>query len=325
MSTNRLYYAYARHALVTALKLVRVQAGSSVLVPDFICRDVLASLHAVGANPVFYPIGDDLQMATTQSLPSAQAIIVVNFFGFPADLRGARNFVSAHTAIIEDNAHGWLSVDRDGTPLGSRADAGITSVRKTIRLPDGAFLEWHRSTLLDTAALHDPLTPRNEALPFGFRLRRVVARIDSVSPVSVMGASRHTVRLLRRLRGRPAVSERPEEEWQLPHHNAMHSESLRLLESVDRSREVQRRRQLFVRCLAAAQRYDIDTPTPLLNEGVSPQGFAYFADTGNLAEFTRLVRRERLGEVVTWPALSARSPLPTTSRLRTLHLVNFLA
>ncbi|MFZ9707830.1 MAG: DegT/DnrJ/EryC1/StrS family aminotransferase, partial [Ilumatobacteraceae bacterium] len=186
MSTNRLYYAYARHALVTALKLVRVQAGSSVLVPDFICRDVLASLHAVGANPVFYPIGDDLQMATTQSLPSAQAIIVVNFFGFPADLRGARNFVSAHTAIIEDNAHGWLSVDRDGTPLGSRADAGITSVRKTIRLPDGAYVEWRAAAHLDTNALHAPLTPRNEALPFGFRLRHVVARIDSVSPVSVM-------------------------------------------------------------------------------------------------------------------------------------------
>jgi hypothetical protein len=325
MTTNRLYYAYARHALVTALKLVRVQAGSSVLVPDFICRDVLSSLHAVGADPIFYPIGDDLQMAMTQSLPSAQTVIVVNYFGFPADLRSVRNFVSGHSAIIEDNAHGWLSVDRDGNPLGSRADVGITSVRKTIRLPDGAFVEWHRSAQLDTTALHDPLSPRNEALPCGFRLRRIVARIDSVSPVSVMGASRHSVRKLRRLRGRPAVSERPDEEWQLPHHRAIHSESLRLLESVDQVREVQRRRQLFARCLSAAQRYDIDTPTPLLNEGVSPQGFAYFADTGNVAAFAKLVRRERLGEIITWPALSARSPLPTTSRLRTLHLVNFLA
>ena len=325
MTTNRLYYAYARHALVTALKLVRVQAGSSVLVPDFICRDVLASLHSIGANPVFYPIGDDLQMAMTQPLRSAQALIVVNYFGFPSDLRSVRNLASARTAIIEDNAHGWLSVDRDGNPLGSRADVSITSVRKTIRLPDGAFVEWHRSAQLDTTALHDPLSPRNEALPFGFRLRRIVARIDSVSPVSVMGASRHSVRMLRRLRGRPALSERPDEEWQLPHHRAIHSESLRLLESVDQVREVQRRRQLFARCLSAAQRYDIDTPTPLLNEGVSPQGFAYFADTGNLAAFAKFVRRERLGEVITWPALSARSPLPTASRLRTLHLVNFLA
>ena len=325
MTTNCLYYAYARHALVTALKLVRVQTGSSVLVPDFICRDVLASLHAIGANPIFYPIGNDLQMETTQPLPSAQAIIVVNYFGFPADLQRLRNFTSAHTAIVEDNAHGWLSVDRDGTPLGSRADVGITSVRKTIRLPDGAFVEWRAAAHLDNNALHDPLTPRNEALPFAFQMRRVVARIDSVSPVSVMAASRRAVRRLRRLRGQPAVSEHPEEERQLPTHRAIHSESLRLLESVDQEREVQRRRLLFARCLSAAQRNDIDTPTPLLHEGVSPQGFAYFADTGNLAAFAKLVRRERLGEVITWPALSARSPLPTTSRLRTLHLVNFLA
>jgi len=178
---------------------------------------------------------------------------------------------------------------------------------------------------LDTNALHDPLTPRNEALTYGFRLRRVVARIDSASPVSVMGASRHSVRMLRRLRGRPAVSERPDEEWQLPHHRAIHSESLRLLESVDQAREVQRRRQLFERCLSAAQRYDIDTPTPLLNEDVSPQGFAYFADTGNLAAFAKFVRRERLGDVITWPALPKRSPLAATSRLRSLRLVNFLA
>jgi len=198
-------------------------------------------------------------------------------------------------------------------------------VRKTIRLPDGAFVEWRAAAHLDTNALHDPLTPRNEALTYGFRLRRVVARIDSVSPVSVMAASRRSVRLLRHLRGQPGVSEHPEEERRLPTHRAIHSESLRLLESVDQEREVQRRRLLFARCLSAAQRNDIDTPTPLLHEGVSPQGFAYFADTGNLAAFAKLVRRERLGEVITWPALSARSPLPTTSRLRTLHLVNFLA
>ena len=325
MTSNRLYYAYARHALVTALKLARVQEGSSVLVPDFICRDVLASLHAVGSEPRFYTIGDDLQISTTQSLPRAAAIIVVNYFGFPADLQRVREVASSETTIIEDNAHGWLSADRDGTPLGSRTDVGVTSVRKTIRLPDGAFVEWRDTAHLDMTMLHAPLVPRDEPLPLGFGLRRVVARIDSVSPLSVMAASRHTVRLLRRLRGQPAISQRPDEEWQLPANRAIHGESLRLLESVDQTREVQRRRKLFGRYLSSAQRYNIETPTPRLNDGVSPQGFAFFTDAGNVDEFETLIHRERLGEVITWPALSTRSPLPTTSRLRTLRLVNFLA
>ncbi|NBY56886.1 MAG: hypothetical protein EBQ57_00865 [Actinobacteria bacterium] len=171
MTSNRLYYAYARHALVTALKLVRVQEGSSVLVPDFICRDVLASLHAVGSKPRFYTIGDDLQISTTQSLPRAAAIIVVNYFGFPADLQRVREVASSETTIIEDNAHGWLSADRDGTPLGSRTDVGVTSVRKTIRLPDGAFVEWRDTAHLDMTMLHAPLVPRDEPLPLGFGLR----------------------------------------------------------------------------------------------------------------------------------------------------------
>jgi len=324
MTINRLYYAYARHALVTALKLAWVEKGSSVLVPDFICRDVLASLHAVGANPVFYPIGDDLQAVITQPLPSAQAIVVVNYFGFPADMQRVRNFVSTHTTIIEDNAHGWLSVDQDGSPLGSRTDVGITSMRKTIRLVDGAFLEWHAAAHLDTTALHNPLTPRSETLPIGFRLRRILSHIDSTSPVSVMAASRRGVRMLRRLRGQPAISENPAEEWRLPHHRAIHEASLELVEGVDQTTEVQRRRRLFERCLSVARRYDIDTPTPSLPNGVSPQGFAFFTDVGNSDEFERTMRRQRLGEVMTWPALSARSPLPPTSRLRTLHLVNFL-
>lgn len=325
MTSNRLYYSYARHALVTALQLARVQVGSQVLVPDFICRDVLASLQALHAVPVFYPIGDDLQVRRDAVLPEAQAIIVVNYFGLPADLtRVSQLLRSRQTVIVEDNAHGWLSLDHDGTPLGSRTAVSITSVRKTIRLPDGAFLEFRDDAGLDFRVLHDPLTPRNELLPIGFRLRRVVARFDSTSPVSVMAGARHAIRLIRRLRGQPAVNEHPEEEWQLPQTRPIHNESLRLLDLVDQKHEVQRRRQLYTRCLSAAQEYDIAIPTPFLNEGVSPQGFAFFADSGNLAEFTRLIRRERLGEVVTWPALSTRSPLPTSSRLRSLQLVNFL-
>ena len=81
--TNRLFYAYARHALVTALRMARVTTGSTVLIPHFICRDVLASISAVGAKPVFYDIDDDLQVSQNTMLPSAAAALAVNYFGFP--------------------------------------------------------------------------------------------------------------------------------------------------------------------------------------------------------------------------------------------------
>ena len=326
MSENRLYYSYARHALVTALRLVRVGSRSVVLVPNFICRDVLASLAALGAEAVFYSIDDDLQISTNSSLPEAQAIIAVNYFGFPADLARIRKMLaSPRTAIIEDNAHGWLSKDHDGAPLGSRTDVGVTSLRKTIRLPDGACIEWRSGADLDLNALHEPLAPRSEVLPLGFRLRRTAQRLDRLSPISLMGLGRQTVRSLRRLRGNPPVDERPSEEWELPPHRAIHRRSLELISRVNQDSEVQRRRELFTRCISAAQTLSIETPTPELSTGVSPQGFPFFGDSGDVAAFTRLVRRDRLGETITWPALPNRSPLPATSRLRTLRLVNFLA
>jgi hypothetical protein len=58
---------------------------------------------------------------------------------------------------------------------------------------------------------------------------------------------------------------------------------------------------------------------------VSPQGFPFFGDSGDIAAFAKTVRRERLGETIAWPALPKRSSLPATSRLRSLRLVNFLA
>jgi hypothetical protein len=326
VTEHRLYYAYARHALVTACALVRVGRGSSVLVPDFICRDVLASLSAVGAEVHFYSTGDDLQIPTNFSLPDADAIIAVNYFGFPADLARIRSALpSRDIAIIEDNAHGWLSRDEHGMLLGTRTEVSITSIRKTIRVPDGAYLEWRADTNLDMTALHEPLSSRDEALTFGFQLRHKVQRLDRLSPVSLMDLGRQAVRSLRRIRGKAPVDDRATEEWELPTHRAIHRTSLELISRVDHEVEVQRRRELFARCVSAAQRLGVETPTTKLAPGVSPQGFPYFGDTGDVTAFLDVVRRERFGEAISWPSLPQRSTLAPSSRLRTLHLVNFLS
>jgi len=312
--------------MVTALRLVRVSQGGSVLIPDFICRDVLASLVAVGAEPVFYSIGDDLQVSPSQTLPDADAFIAVNYFGFPTDLQRVRSLLaSTRTPIIEDNAHGWLSAGNDGVPLGTRSEVSVTSFRKSIRLPDGACLEWRDGSNLDISVLHPPLAPRNEATSVGFALRRAAQSVDRFSPISVMSLGRRAVRTLRRLGGKASVNEHLNEEWELPAHRAIHQMSLELISRVDTAAEIRRRRELFERCLAAAAQLQVDTPTPVLAPGVSPQGFPFFGDSGDVATLVKLVRRKRLGETIPWPALPKRSPLPEHSRLRTLQLVNFLA
>jgi len=332
-SPNHLYYAYARHALVTALRLARVQHGSKVLIPEFICRDVLASLRAVGAEPLFYEIDDTLQPRVDGSLQSTLgadsqqvvAVMVVNYFGFPADLDRVRRLLRPTTLpIIEDNAHGWLSADEHGTPLGSRTQVGITSVRKTIRIPDGAYLEWRNDGNLDTHALHEPLEPRNHSLPTSFHVRRAVSRIDVRSPIALMPLARGAVRLLRRLGGKPPVDLHTADEWDLPTNRSPHQYSLKLMGGVDQGAEVARRRAHYQRCEALAAAYDIACPFASLPPNVSPQGFPFFWHPGKVEAFCAAVQRARLGEVIAWPSLPSRTSLAEDSRLRSLHLVNFL-
>ena len=325
MTDNRRHYAFARHALVTAFGVVGARSGSRVLVPDFICRDLLASFAFAGVEPVFYAIDEDLQVKRGITLPSADAIIVVNYFGFAADLTRVATVLPHTMPIIEDNAHGWLSADADGTPLGSRTAAGITSVRKTIRVPDGAYVEWRDLASLELSGSHPELLPRGEPLSLGYRVRRAVATIDARSRMSLMAGSRSAVRLVRALGGRAVVHDDPRDEHVLPEYRAIHRESLAMMSQIYRPAEVRRRRELFAQCSAAAVALGIDSPTPHLAPFTSPQGFPYFGDAGNQAAFTRHVSRGRLGEVITWPSLPTHTTLPTHSRLRTLRLVNFLA
>ncbi len=70
-----------------------------------------------------------------------KAVIAVNYFGFPQDLEIFSEYCHKFSVkLIEDNAHGYLSANVDGVLLGNRAPLGITSIRKTIRIPDGARL-----------------------------------------------------------------------------------------------------------------------------------------------------------------------------------------
>uniref|UniRef100_UPI0040487365 DegT/DnrJ/EryC1/StrS family aminotransferase n=1 Tax=Mariniflexile sp. TaxID=1979402 RepID=UPI0040487365 len=136
------YYSLARHALVEALRLAGVREGSRVLLPEYLCRDLLAPLHLLGAFPCWYPIAPDMAPATAPAAwPLADVVLEVNFFGFPQDLAPFLAYAERTSAVvIEDNAHGYLSRDKVGQWLGCRIGLGVFSLRKTLRIPDGAAL-----------------------------------------------------------------------------------------------------------------------------------------------------------------------------------------
>lgn len=134
-------FSFGRRALASALRGLGA-SGGRVLLPDFLCRDVLSALGAGGCEAVYYPVGADLApSAAPESWPEARAVLAVDYFGFPQDLAPFRAYAERTGAkIVEDAAHALFSRDASGAPLGLRADAGILSLRKSLAIPNGAAL-----------------------------------------------------------------------------------------------------------------------------------------------------------------------------------------
>jgi hypothetical protein len=286
---------------------------------------VLASISAVGAKPVFYDIDDDLQVSQNTMLPSAAAVLAVNYFGFPADLeRLCRQLSDPTMIIIEDNAHGWLSADENGVPLGTRTALGITSFRKTLLCPDGAFLSWNDDPEIDASDLHQPLSSRTNSLGLGFWARYLTQRLELMTSLPVRSLSRVAIRAGRRALQKPAIYEHLGDEFELPTQHAIHRFSLKLFQETNQLQEVSRRRRLFEQCQSIANDLNIEPVFNQLSSGISPQGFPYFKGRSGDGEFLRQINRRRIGEIMPWPSLPELSGLPKHSRLRDLQLVNFL-
>lgn len=305
--------------------MARVGIGDVVLVPNLICRDVFSAIDAVGASTTIYPITHSLCIDPRFRLPAARAIIVVNYFGFPADLDALnKSGLASDTIIIEDNAHGWLSKDSQGRLLGERTALGITSFRKTIRTPDGAYLSWSPDPRIDSQRV--PMQPqsRDSRVPLTYLARRRVEHFGRRTGLPLLGLAQQVTQIARVLMGRSPVNDDPRLEFELPEVREPHALSLQLFDTLDQESEIERRRERFRRCLDAAATHGI-TPLQLdLGIGISPQGFPYWGGTGNERAFSRAVKNADLGDIVTWPALSTRSELPIESDLRNIKIVNFL-
>lgn len=141
------FYGYARVALLYGLRLIGIGRGDSALVPDYIGEEALFPFRYLNIDTVYYNVDETL----TPDIDSInyllrlnnknRALLFVNYFGFPNAKIEELSALCKRRGIylIEDNAHGFLSRKGD-KPLGSFGDISICSFRKTISVPNGAFL-----------------------------------------------------------------------------------------------------------------------------------------------------------------------------------------
>lgn len=322
-ATETRYFSLGRYALAAGLQATGIGKGHFVLMPEFICRDLLASIYAVGAEPIFYSVDKYLAPVSLHVAPNIKAILAVNYFGFPQNLAPFHNYCAEHGVIlIEDNAHGFLSCDELGVPLGSRGDLGIASLRKTFALPDGAALLVNRKDLF--LELPAPLLCRDNPLPLGYVTKNFLRQFQNLTDIHVRTFAEKIMRTLRWMRtGYALPISRPESEYKIPGEPAIHCESLRMLEKIDVKIEVTRRRDLYHKFHRDLQYLDIEPIFSELPQNVVPYGYPFRASKSVAATVIRFAQKKGF-DCSSWPDLPSAVLQNSPVFYHNVWWVNFL-
>jgi hypothetical protein len=312
------YYGFARTALTEALKLSGA-AGGRVLLPGFICRDVLSSIAAAGAEPAFYEVRPDLTPADDPARwPDARAVLAVDYFGFPAGLAPFEAYARRSGAVvIEDAAHGLFSRDAGGRLLGARAPLGVLSLRKSLPLPNGGAL------LASDAALKTNLPAQLSFEPAPGKRPALKAAARPLLGALGARAAHAGLTALRSLRGDASghVAADPDSERVLPEPAEPCPELERPLVCADPGIEASRRRALWTLCDGLARRAGLSPVFPALPEGVVPYAYAFRAKDPAAAR--SLFAAEGL-TVLPWPDLPAAIVPSAPAHYANVGLVHFL-
>jgi len=117
-------------ALVEALRALEVGAGQDVVLPTYVCPEVMDAVLYVGATPVLCDV-DEVTYAPSAATVSAaltartRAVVVPHLFGIPADVDG---ILELGVPVVEDLAQG-LGAHVGGRPVGSRGSATVLSFK----------------------------------------------------------------------------------------------------------------------------------------------------------------------------------------------------
>ena len=141
------YFAYARTALKYGLKALNKFNNSKILIPDFICEDILKPIYENNIEVVYYslddklnPIWDELE---NKIFPEVKFILMVHYFGKNQNIDNFISFSKKHNLfLIEDNAHGYGG-SFNNKSLGSIGDFSISSPRKTLNINSGGILKFN--------------------------------------------------------------------------------------------------------------------------------------------------------------------------------------
>lgn len=222
--------------------------------------------------------------------------------------------------MIEDNAHGFLSKDREGNWLGTRADFGIFSFRKTFFSINGGALWMKNQKIYNIQKLSPSLT----TLPYKFKFKEILYffHMRTGIPFGLIFESLFWfLRYLRTGSYFPIVN--IENQNSMKPVGPINCHILKKIENKDLNTEATRRITLFYKVKNILSTSKI-TPIYLdLPEGTVPYGFAFRMNSKEISKVNYKIAKFGL-YAVKWPDLPTVIAENSEQYYKNVFLINFI-
>ena len=304
----------------SALRYAGVKSGDSVMLPSFICRDLLSAVAELGAKTVFYEVDTALKPVQLDPKISAKVIVAVNYFGFAQNLGPYIEYCKQTGAIIvEDNAHGFLSRDENNNLLGTRAKFGITSFRKSLRVQDGAIL----TTSLNDHEIDEQLDCIDSPVSKRNNLLRLLPSFESRTKIPFVAIGQSMSRAIRLVRTGSALPKPdPNAETTIPGLANPHLQSVAVLEALDEAQEILRRRNLYQVLRSQVVATGATMIFADLPDNTCPYGMPVYANEESRRKLAKVARQNRV-TLMSWPDLPNNTISTAPGFYKQVWLLNF--
>jgi dTDP-4-amino-4,6-dideoxygalactose transaminase len=157
-------------ALMEALRALEVGAGQEVVLPTYVCPEVLDAVLYLGAIPVLCDIDEATYAPTADTVASAvttrtRAVVVTHMFGVPAEVD---RILGLGVPVVEDLAQG-LGACLQGQPVGAWGAVTVLSFKamKMVSCGEGGAVVIRDAVAADRLrGLHERRDPHQASFRF---------------------------------------------------------------------------------------------------------------------------------------------------------------
>jgi len=143
-------HTYSRDAISEILKILDLKSDDSIMVPDYICIEVVESINKFTNNIISYSINSSLLFNENEIKVKAgnnvKAIIFVDFFGNHCIVSDdLKNFMKTNNIVaIRDAAHSFLTHFESNFSMNNQFDYFFTSIYKNLNTHVGSLLHQNK-------------------------------------------------------------------------------------------------------------------------------------------------------------------------------------